>query len=98
MTEYKDIKRVEIIVTGIVQGVFFRVSTRELAQKLGLRGTVRNLSDGSVEIIAEGSQEKLQRLVQFSKIGPPSAKVYDTDIKWSNAKANLPIFKIIDGF
>ncbi len=88
-------RRVEIIVTGMVQGVFFRVSTREVAQKLGVRGTVRNLSDGSVEIIAEGKEEKLNKLIRFAKNGPPSAKVYYTDIKWSNTKSDLPPFRIV---
>lgn len=97
MVDQNEIKRVEIIVKGLVQGVFFRASTREVALKLGLRGTVRNLNDGSVEIVAEGTQERLERLIKFAKVGPPSAKVYDTEIKWTDAKSNLPIFKITYG-
>ena len=48
-------KRIEIKVLGMVQGVFFRATTRDVAGKLGLKGTVRNMRDGSVEIIAEGT-------------------------------------------
>jgi acylphosphatase len=90
----KKIKRVEIIVYGIVQGVFFRANTRDVAVKLGLRGTVRNLHDGSVEIIAEGYQEDLNALISFAKRGPPSAKVYDINIVWKDPQEDLPFFKI----
>lgn len=90
----ENTKRVEIIVTGFVQGVFFRASTREMGQKLNLKGTVRNLANGSVEIIAEGTVEKLEKLIVFAKNGPPSAKVYNIDVKWSKAEYNLPLFRI----
>jgi acylphosphatase len=95
MRDKTEVKRVEIIVTGMVQGVFFRVSIREIAQKLGLRGTVRNRLDGSVEIIAEGAEERLNKLISFAKIGPPSARVYNIDLKWTNAKGDLPPFRIV---
>ena len=90
-----SIKRVEIIVTGIVQGVFFRTSTRDYAKKLNLVGTVRNLRDGTVEIIAEGNEEKLFTLIGYAKRGPPSAKVYNIDIKWKEAEGKLNVFKLI---
>ena len=89
------IKRVEIIVTGIVQGVFFRSSTRDYAIKLNLKGTVRNLRDGTVEIIAEGEEEKLFNLIGYAKRGPPSAKVYDIDVKWKKTEGKLNGFKLI---
>ena len=94
MRNDKEVRRVEIIVYGIVQGVFFRATTRDVAVKLGLRGTVRNLRDGSVEIIAEGYKEDLNTLISFAKEGPPSAKVYDIDIIWKDPQENLPFFKI----
>ncbi len=94
MGKDKEIKRVEIIVYGIVQGVFFRATTRDVASKLGLRGTVRNLHDGSVEIIAEGYEKELNTLISFVKKGPPSAKVYDIDLLWKDPQENLPFFKI----
>ena len=94
MRNDKEIRRVEIIVYGLVQGVFFRATTRDVAAKLGLRGTVRNLHDGSVEIIAEGYNNDLNTLISFAKKGPPSAKVYDIDIVWKDPQENLPFFKI----
>jgi acylphosphatase len=88
-------KRIEIKVLGMVQGVFFRATTRDKARKLGLKGTVRNMRDGSVEIIAEGTEDSLNRLISFAKQGPPSAKVYDTQVKWEQAKGDLSYFKVI---
>jgi acylphosphatase len=88
------IKRVEIIVTGIVHGVFFRASTRNYAIKLNLVGTVRNLSDGTVEIIAEGKEERLFSLIRYAKRGPSSAIVYDVDVKWEEPEDKFNGFKI----
>ncbi|MBY9002284.1 MAG: acylphosphatase [Candidatus Heimdallarchaeota archaeon] len=94
MTEEKT-KRIEIIVTGQVQGVFFRASIRDFALKLNLEGTVRNRRDGSVEIIAEGTEEKLNELIGFAKIGPPSAKVYNIDVTWKEPERKLSRFRVI---
>jgi acylphosphatase len=61
-------RRVHCIVTGIVQGVGFRYYTRDEAMRLGLRGWVRNLDDGNVEVVVEGPEEALQQLVTW--LGP----------------------------
>ena len=63
------------IVTGRVQGVFFRASTREQALALGLRGHARNLDDGSVEVLAAGDAAALDRLAAWLRQGPPHARV-----------------------
>ncbi|WP_426700597.1 acylphosphatase [Rhodanobacter sp. Col0626] len=63
------------IVSGRVQGVFYRASTREQAMDLGLAGHARNLSDGSVEVIASGSALALDALEQWLRHGPPAARV-----------------------
>ena len=63
------------LVTGKVQGVFFRQSTRLEARRLGLRGSARNLRDGSVEVWAQGSSAALDALHQWLKHGPPHARV-----------------------
>lgn len=76
----------EIIrVYGKVQGVFYRKSTQAEAQKIGLKGWVRNLPDGSVEIFAEGSTQQLEELKTWCKQGPPQAKVEKISIKPSPA-------------
>lgn len=68
-------KTFRINVKGRVQGVFFRVSTREKAIGLGLKGWVRNEPDGSVLIEAEGSEKEMVEFIEWCKIGPPSSKV-----------------------
>jgi len=72
---------VKIIVIGKVQGVFYRQSTREKAIGLGIKGTVRNCDDDSVEIIATGTREQLDKLITWCKQGPPRAKVSDVTIQ-----------------
>ncbi len=64
-----------IIVTGKVQGVFYRQSTKEKADALGVKGNVSNLDDGSVQIIATGSATQLQQLIEWCTKGPARAKV-----------------------
>ncbi|MHA1804532.1 MAG: acylphosphatase [Promethearchaeota archaeon] len=68
-------KRIIIKVYGLVQGVFFRYTTRKIARKLGLTGHVKNMPDGSVYIEAEGPEDKLLELLEFAKKGPRHARV-----------------------
>ncbi|NHF65115.1 acylphosphatase [Xanthomonas hortorum] len=63
------------VVTGVVQGVWFRASTRERALALGVRGHARNQADGSVEVIAAGTDAALNALETWLWQGPPAAKV-----------------------
>jgi acylphosphatase len=70
-----------IYVSGKVQGVFFRDNTVEVAKKLGITGWVRNLNDGRVEIVAEGSKEKLEEFIEWLKKGPIFSKVVDLTIE-----------------
>ena len=63
------------IVQGLVQGVFFRASTQQTAQRLGLTGWVRNSSDGHVELLACGESAKLDALERWLRQGPPNARV-----------------------
>ncbi|HET8943041.1 MAG TPA: acylphosphatase [Rudaea sp.] len=66
---------VRFIVSGRVQGVFFRASTREQAQRLKLRGYAKNLSDGCVEVLASGDATAIDLLEHWLQHGPPSARV-----------------------
>jgi len=63
------------LVHGKVQGVFFRHSTRQEAERLAIRGTVRNLPDGSVEVIARGTEQAMQELRVWLHRGPAQARV-----------------------
>jgi acylphosphatase len=68
-------KRVRLVIEGRVQGVYFRASAAEQGAALGLRGWVKNRSDGAVEILAQGEEERVDRLVIWSLGGPPAARV-----------------------
>ena len=81
MTDGNDIKRLALRVTGLVQGVFFRASTRDQARALGLVGWVRNASDGAVEIEAEGPAAAVDELAAWARRGPPSAQVDAVDVR-----------------
>jgi acylphosphatase len=68
------------LVSGKVQGVFFRASTRERAFDLGLSGRATNLADGRVEVIAQGDAAALDTLEAWLRLGPPAARV-DTVVR-----------------
>lgn len=72
--------RVHIYVSGRVQGVFFRQTTMQLAQKYGVKGWVRNLPDGRVEAIFEGNESVVKALVDFCRHGPSTARVDKIEI------------------
>jgi acylphosphatase len=63
------------LVSGKVQGVFFRASTCEQARRLGLRGHARNLPDGRVEVVSAGTEEAVDALGRWLERGPPQARV-----------------------
>ena len=67
------------LVSGHVQGVFFRASTRTRARELGLRGYAMNLADGRVEVVASGDDDALDQLAAWLRIGPSSARVDGVD-------------------
>ncbi len=69
------LQTIRLIVKGKVQGVFYRQSTKEKANAFGINGTVKNLADGNVEILATGNAEQLQQFTQWCNQGPPRAVV-----------------------
>lgn len=75
MINVPSVSGARFIVTGKVQGVWFRASTRERAQALGLRGSARNCEDGSVEVVAAGDPTELDALAEWLRRGPPLARV-----------------------
>jgi acylphosphatase len=66
---------IRLVITGKAQGVFYRKSVKEKAGELKITGTVRNLANGDVEIIATGNREQLDSLINWCKAGPPKAIV-----------------------
>ena len=72
--------RARVLVSGRVQGVWFRESTRERASALGLTGWVRNLRDGRVEALFEGEQASVDGALEFIRKGPPLARVLSAEV------------------
>ena len=87
-------ERLQAIVYGRVQMVMYRDFTKRKARTLGLTGTVRNLPDGTVEVIAEGSREKLESLARKLKRGSLLADVTDVETAWSPATGTYADFSI----
>ena len=87
-------KRAHIFIKGRVQGVFFRQGTYEKAVELGISGWVRNLPDGRVEAVFEGEEEKINKIIQWAKEGPPIAKVEEVEIKWEKPTGEFDGFQI----
>ncbi len=84
-------------VTGRVQGVWFRASTREEATRLGLVGWVRNLTDGSVRLEAEGSRRAVEELLAWCRQGPPLARVTGVEVEWIPAQGEEGTFSVERG-
>ncbi|CAN5714342.1 acylphosphatase [soil metagenome] len=87
-------ERIEVFVSGRVQMVMYRDFTQRTASKLGLTGTVRNRSDGSVEVIAEGTRAMLEKLVKKLYKGSILAHVEDVRVSWLPATGEFQEFVI----
>jgi len=82
-------------VYGRVQGVFFRYFVRDVAKTLGLKGYARNLPSGdAVEVQAEGEKQRLEKLVEQLKVGPPGAWVRKVETNWSDYSGQFNNFHI----
>lgn len=90
--------RAHVIISGRVQGVFFRYETQSEARRRGLCGWVRNLRDGRVEALFEGEKEDVERLVEWCRKGPPMAKVKDVEISWEEYTGEFKDFSIAYSF
>ncbi len=86
--------RVRLKIAGRVQGVYYRASTVQQAQKLRLTGWVMNCPDGSVEAVAEGARQKLEELIAWCHQGPDGAWVTHVDVRWETPENNFYGFNI----
>jgi acylphosphatase len=86
--------RLHLVVSGRVQGVFFRQATADEARRLGLDGWVRNLPDGRVEAEAEGARASLEALLAFCRRGPPAARVDEVEVEWGEPAGGLGPFAV----
>jgi acylphosphatase len=89
--------RAHVFVTGRVQGVFFRLDTKQIAEHHDVKGWVRNLPDGRVEAVFEGEKEGVEMLVAFCKHGPTGAKVTNWELMWEPYTGTLSRFKVKHG-
>ena len=81
-------------VLGKVQGVFFRAFVEGQASALGLSGYVRNLPDGGVEVVAEGERPRLEKLLEYLRVGPPGARVDRVDTIWQACSGEYRGFSV----
>jgi acylphosphatase len=89
-----DMERAHVRVSGQVQGVFFRDSTRQKAEELGLAGWVKNLPDGQVEALFEGPSERVREMVRWCEDGPQRASVENVDKDFEDADGDLEGFEV----
>jgi len=89
-----DLCRLHIQVTGRVQGVGFRSFVQQSAALAGLTGWVRNVGYDSVETIAEGEREKLERFASVVKNGPHAARVDEANVEWETASGEFQNFNV----
>ena len=86
--------RTRCLIRGHVQGVWFRESTREQAERAGLVGWVRNLPNGDVEAVFEGAREAVDEVVRWCHRGPPSARVETVEVREEPPKGE-PAFRVV---
>ena len=82
------------MVSGRVQGVFFRQETEERALRLSVTGWIRNTHDGRVEAVFEGEKENVERLVEFCRRGPTHAHVIRVEVSWEKHLGEFEEFSI----
>jgi acylphosphatase len=90
----EDYVRAHLIVSGKVQGVYFRAETQRAALRIGVTGWVRNKSDGTVEAEAEGAREDVAALVDWCKNGSPLSKVDKVDVAWKDYRGASNVFEV----
>jgi acylphosphatase len=86
--------RAHLLISGRVQGVFYRSFTQDVAHSLGLKGWVKNNSDGKVEAVFEGKKEDIESAIRSCYKGPSAAKVNNIDAKWEDFTGEFDTFSI----
>ncbi len=86
--------RAHVIISGRVQGVFFRMETLKAAHLYGVSGWVRNKADGTVEALFEGDKTSVDLILKWCQEGSPPAKVEKTEVNWKDYTGEFKEFKI----
>lgn len=89
--------RAHVLISGRVQGVFFRSETQLRARRLDVTGWIRNLGDSRVEAVFEGNEINVTQLVDFCKKGPPGARVANAHVAWEAYTGEFGGFEIENG-
>jgi acylphosphatase len=89
--------RAHVLVSGRVQGVFFRSETSLRAKRLDVVGWVRNLADGRLEAVFEGEEMNVKQLIDFCRKGPPGAKVANVNVVWETYTGEFRSFEVENG-
>jgi len=88
------VTRAELLISGRVQGVFYRASAQDEARGLGLTGEIRNVPGGEVEAIVEGPQEKIEEFIAWCRRGPPAAEVENVRVRWTKPRGEFRTFMV----
>ncbi len=87
--------KAHVIVSGRVQGVYFRGETRNKAVKYGVNGWIRNLHDGRVDAVFEGKKDDVEKTIDFVSRGPSFAKVTNVELEWQDYTGEFNDFRIL---
>lgn len=90
----EDRLEAHVIASGMVQGVFYRASTRDAASRHGVRGFVRNLPDGRVEAVLQGERDRIEAVIAFMRQGPAGAHVTDLAVAWRLPSERFDAFSV----
>lgn len=88
-------KRIQLVVRGRVQGVYFRASAQREARQLGLTGWVKNRKDGAVEVVCEGEEDQVKDFLAWAQTGPSTARVDKVETRWRSYTGEFPDFRIV---
>ncbi len=83
-----------MIISGLVQGVFFRAYAKDEAERLNLTGWVKNRWDGKVEMVIEGEKKKIDEMIKWCYKGPPSARVDSVESTWEDYRGKFDSFSL----
>lgn len=86
--------RAHVIISGFVQGVFFRANTIVTAHQFGVTGWVKNRYDGKVEAVFEGEKQAVEKTVEWCRRGPEGALVQNVDVQWQEYKGEFDSFEL----
>jgi acylphosphatase len=86
--------RARVIISGRVQGVFFRVETQRAAERIGVKGWVRNQADGTVAAVFEGPKQSVDQAIQWCWQGSPMSEVTDVAVQWETPSGQYAAFDI----